>query len=459
MSISIESEQKYGVSRFGSAKFIIEYGYVFVAFIPPILAIWYVEAANVNVVFSDLWGHMHMVDDFLVGNLRPVELFVPHNQNRPIVLNVFLLISAQFDHFMVKNLIYIFLIFQLISYFALLFMLKSANLSKANSQIAVVVLSFLLFSLGQWENYTLAINLVFASTVAFSLLAILAWQSHLSASRGFINLGLTLVLAELATYSMGGGVVIWAVLPIQALLYGMRGPTAKPVSFALLLVAAAISIVVYGRGLPHPVSPQSIVQQLSDPLRSIQFILIEFGSSILGALNNAPVINLDFAIGSVVVAFYLLATVAFFQMSAKERRDRLPIASVMLFALGELALIWLGRGQGELQDAASSRYMTLTNVGLAAVLLLIASRAQNSKVFRAAFFLGCTVCLVATIASDRSEMRMAKYRKGYQKNLRVILEDGVFGDEQLKALQWSVRDDVVDGVATLKKYRLGQFRK
>ena len=438
---------------------VFDYGYILLACLPPALAFWYVRAANTNVVFADLWGHMQMIKHFLEGTLRPEELFLPHNQNRPVILNVVLLISAAANHFMIKNVTYIFLIFQIVSFFALTYMLILANVGKLYFQITAVVISFLLFSLSQWENYTLAINLVFASTVAFSLLAILAWQRHLSGSGGVAAFPLTLLFAELATYSMGGGVVIWAVLPILGLLYGLWGPTSKRVSFAVLLVVAAASLFVYGRGLPHPVSLQSIVQQLSDPVKSIQFILVEFGSSVLGSLNNVVYVGVDQGVGVAIAALYGLAIGSFFLMTAGERRDRLPIFGAMLLALGELALIWLGREQGGLEDAASSRYVTLTSVGAVAALMLIASRAQASIIFRVAFFLACSVCLSASIASGLGEFQMAKYRRSYQQDLRHILETGDIGDDQLRALEWPVREDVVEGLATLKHYRLSQFYK
>src|SRR5208283_4612858 len=67
------------------------------------IAAFDMRQASVDVVFSDTWGYIHMIDGFLSGNFDPAEFFKAHNQNRTAILVVALLTSTRFDHFNQRN--------------------------------------------------------------------------------------------------------------------------------------------------------------------------------------------------------------------------------------------------------------------------------------------------------------------------------------------------------------------
>ena len=164
-------------------------------------------------------------------------------------------------------------------------------------------------------------------------------------------------------------------------------------------------------------------------------------------------------IGAAVCGLFGVAVASLASLGKRELLQRLPIIAILILALGELALIWVGRSDYGLSFAASSRYVTLTNVGALAALVLIACRAAASPLFRVTFLAGCALVVTATVFADCSEIRTAEFRKSYQARLAKILDAGVIGDEELVALNSSKRAEVEQGLETLRKYRLNQFRK
>ena len=78
------------------------------------LAVVHIARASANVVYADTWGHISMVGHFLSGRLFPAELFAPHNQNRPVVLNIILLLSARYDHLNLIHVEYLSVIFAIL---------------------------------------------------------------------------------------------------------------------------------------------------------------------------------------------------------------------------------------------------------------------------------------------------------------------------------------------------------
>ena len=71
------------------------------------VAAGYIRNGAVDVVYSDTWGYLRMVDGFLSGSFDPWEMVRPHNQNRSVVLTAVLLGSALLDHFDQKAIMFL----------------------------------------------------------------------------------------------------------------------------------------------------------------------------------------------------------------------------------------------------------------------------------------------------------------------------------------------------------------
>jgi hypothetical protein len=164
-----------------------------------------------------------MIDGFLSGAFDPSEFLEAHNQGRTAIIVGVLLVSAQFDNFDQNYIEYLIIVFVSITLVNVIYLsyllLKGRLLAKG---VIVLVRSFALFSLAQWENFLLSINVTFFAVVAFSVVSIVAMArcllgqyKRMTAATFF---AVAVVTSELALLSMGGGVVVWVVNLVQIAL-------------------------------------------------------------------------------------------------------------------------------------------------------------------------------------------------------------------------------------------------
>ena len=299
------------------------------------ISVWiaasYIQHASVDVVCSDTWDYMQMIDGFLSGAFDPSEILKAHNQNRTAILVGILLTSAQFDNFNQKNIEYLNLLFVSMTLTNVLYLLYSLFKGRPLARgVITLVSSIALFSLVQWENFLLSINLTFFSTVAFSVTSIvlmaLCLHGQYTQMTAAILFAVAVVMSELALLSMGGGVVVWAVNLVQIslaiVLFQVRALTA-------LLAYLAIAIVAYLWGLE---AGGSLWFLLSHPLKSLAYFMIGTGNSIVGWFSNGSALWLDFLVGLFLNLVFLFVFAHFKRLSLEEQSRSLVLISLSCLA-------------------------------------------------------------------------------------------------------------------------------
>ena len=436
---------------------------IFVVAVAVGIAAFDIAHASVDVVFSDTWGYIRMVDGFLSGAFAPSEILRAHNQNRSAVLVGALLASAKFDHFNQKNIEYLGVVFAsltLANVIYLIFVLfENRPLEKA---IVAEVASLVVFSLVQCENFLLSINFVFFSTVAFSVTSIvvtarcvLGDDSRLTKAGLFVA---AVILSELALLSMGGGVVVWVVNLVQI---GLAIVLFQARAVGALLAYLAVAMVSVGAYLWGLNAGGSLSVLLSKPLEGLAFFVIGTGNSVVGLFvqgsHLGPILWLDFLVGLVLDLILLFVLAYFVSLPRDEKKRSLPLIALILFGVLEQALIAYGRLPLGLSNAATARYSTLTLIAPMVALIFLTLYADVSRVCMTLATLTGLVMLLFTIVSDRNELRIASGRL-YLGNLRQkILLDAKIGEEERRILEWELVSDIQQGNAALKKHRLSFY--
>ena len=289
------------------------------------IAVSYIQHASVDVVCSDTWGYMQMIDGFLSGAFDPSEILRAHNQNRTAIFVGVLLASAQFDNFNQQHIEYVNLLFILITLANFLclsyLLLKGRPLAKG---AITFVSSLALFSLVQWENLLLSINLTFFSTVAFSVTSIVLiaryLQGHYKQMTATVLFVAAVVTSELALLSMGGGVVVWVVNLIQI---GLAIVLFRVRALAALLAYLAVAFVSIGAYLWGLEAGGSVSFLLSHPLVSLAYFTIGTGNSIVGWFSSGPALWLDFLIGLFLSLVFLFVFAHFRRLPREDQRRSL----------------------------------------------------------------------------------------------------------------------------------------
>ena len=423
------------------------------------VAFMYIRLGSVDVVYSDTWGYLRMIDGFLSGAFDPWEIVRPHNQNRSVVLSIALLGSAVVDRFNQKDIMYVSILFVVLNAGSLLFLAyiflraRPVALSMVSAAIGLC-----LFSLIQWENYLLSINFVFFSTVAFSVVAIIAMSRYLTEQPGagaWKTFLAAAILSELALFSMGGGVAVWAVNFVQIALAITLFRV--PASGALTVYGALglASLGLYVRGLD---AGGSLTVALAHPLDALAFFVIGSGNSIVGFFSNAPWLTLDFVVGLALLGVYGYVFVHFARLPRDEQKRSLVLVCLLLLGLVEQALLVYGRLQLGVANAATARYSTLTMVSPAAALLFLTVYAEHSRVCLWLAAIAGTAIVAFALIGDRNEWAMMPARQAYQRNLQELLRRPVIGPEEAIQLEWDRLSDIRDGTESLKRQRLSLFK-
>jgi hypothetical protein len=422
----------------------------------------YIQHASADVVCSDTWEYMQMIGGFLSGAFDPSEIFRAHNQNRPAILVGILLTSAQFDNFNQKNMAYLNILFVLItlatfSYLSYL-LFKRRSLAKGG---IILVSSITLFSLVQSENFLLSINLTFFSTVAFSVTSILLialfLQEQYTQTTAVILFALAVATSELALFSMGGGVVVWAVNLVQI---GLAIVLLQVRAFAAFLAYLAIAIVSIGAYMWGLEVGGSVWLLLSHPLESLAYFIIGTGNSIVGWFSNGPVLWLDFLVGLFLNLVFLFIFAHFGRLPLQEQRRSLVLISLILFGLLEQVLITYGRLSFGVSSAATSRYSTLTVIAPLAALIFLILYADLSQTCRRLAVLTGVTMVIFTVIGDRKQMISAGAMHFYYTSLQqFLLDDKNIGPREQMLLGREPIDVIQKGNEVLRKYRLSFYHR
>jgi len=425
---------------------------------------WYIGTAAVDVVYADTWAYLPTIEHALSGRLSAADLFAAHNQNRTPLLDVVLLASARYDAFDLVHVDYAGPLFIAATGMILLIICRSLFCSR-NTAMAVTFtcVVLLLSSLGQWENLLLPINLVFFATITFSAASVVLVHRYLVDPQPRLLspafLGGT-AMSVLALFCMAGGVVVWVVNSVQIAVSCWLHKTRTGPGVIAYGTAGGLSIAVYLHGLGQQAGGGFA---LSHPQEFGRFLLIGTGNALVGFFRNVPSVQLDLAVGAMLLACYGGVALIWIRLAKADQAATLGLLCLVLLGVGEEALIALGRLPYGARYAAASRYSTLTLVSVAAALIFLAWHAARSRSgVVMAVLLGTAVAAFSMMA-DWNELEMAGARRQYGENLKHILQVGDIGEAEAASLEWGSAQgghlqDIVDGNAFLRRYRLSLYR-
>ena len=223
-----------------------------------------------------------------------------------------------------------------------------------------VLIAVLCFSWVQRENLTQAFQITFFASALLPLAAFAAMARTSAASRssGWFTVATALGVASAAT--MANGVAALPLLACMAVM--LRQPWPR---VALLFACAAIVAAAYFAGYDAPAHYGGIGETLrTSPWRSAQFMLAVLGGPLGVASGSVAAAALA---GTVLIA---LALAAALRWTREPSPPALALIAFAAYAIVSAMAIAGGRLAFGVEYALSSRYLTLSLLGWAAVLVL-----------------------------------------------------------------------------------------
>jgi hypothetical protein len=328
--------------------------YFVLAIVPLLVLIYFVVNYEVNVPYQDQWELVPLLEKSYQGTLSISDLWVQHNEHRPLFPLIIMLVLARFSSW---NLLYELVANIMISagtFLTIIYQLKKTERTINNFRAcwAIPVISIIVFSLSQGENWLwgwqIAIFLnVFAVTVGIVLLANYAAR--------WLYFILALLMGIIATYSFSTGLIYWVIGLLILFLADHPNKRERKLKIIIWVVTLFVIICTYMYKYQKPVTYPFLLLSLSHPIEFIKYVLVYLGAPVcLFWIEGAVFLGLF----GLVVWGYLIWILM--KSQCVKFNVLLPYVGFGLYSIGSAMATGIGRvGMGASQ-ALSPRYVTIS---------------------------------------------------------------------------------------------------
>jgi hypothetical protein len=336
--------------------------------LPVALLFHFIHRYGVDVPLRDEWDAYVLLTfgrmDRGVWRLR--DLFAQHNEHRILLPRLLTLANAALFHWDRRVEMYATACLLVLAA-GVLYRFTRAYWNDAGAPLYFIPVIWTLLTWRQWENLLFGFQVQIALVVAGAVVTFCLLQGARGA-RGMIWPAAATALA--ATYSFAAGLLLWPVGLIQLVLRQVCGAAdEKPRRAAIVIWAAAgaLAWAAYFRGYHAPQAswPHGLGYVLRHPLAAAQYLAILIGAPLSLHFETARTLGV---LVTLLAAFSVAHLVRF---RRAEVAGAGPLLALILFMLASGLTICTGRlGLGALQ-ALSSRYCSVTTLGLVAVYALL----------------------------------------------------------------------------------------
>lgn len=217
---------------------------VFLALCPALFIGRLIARYGVDVPFADEWTWIPFLAGAHQHTLTLVDFFSQHNEHRYFFPKLVLLVLAPLTSGNTKGAMFFSLAITLLTSGGLWYFLCRTVRTSVNKRLLLFgVLNLVLFSPVQAENWTWGYQFVLFFTNLLFVAGVAVAVSRLSRPAKF---GLCFAIAVLATFSFGGGIVLWPLtFPLALLVEPALGKRAKFFWCAGWLCAAVAAVALY----------------------------------------------------------------------------------------------------------------------------------------------------------------------------------------------------------------------
>jgi hypothetical protein len=352
--------------------------------LPVLLLVVLVALWGVNVPFWDQWELVPLFQKFHNGTLGFADFFAQHNEHRILFPRLITFCLAWLTHWNIYYELATSIVLATITFLFLYNMLQRTFAKRGFVLLAACLTSAILFSPLQWESWLWGWQIQWFLNVAglvVSLWALSVWRARLA-----WRFVVAASAATVATYSLASGSFVWVVCLLLFV------PKTSRRWLWLWLITGAGVVSSHYIGYHDPAYHPSKTLFLHEPVTFVKYVVTYISKPV------APDFRLSYLLG-----LFLFGAMLFFgsRLFMARRKDYpLVLPWICLGGYGLLAAIFtaisrLGFG---VEQAYSSRYVTLSNCILLAVCVLLLQCMETKlialKVKRAA---GIVLLMIAVL--------------------------------------------------------------
>ena len=350
------------------------------AFLPALFIARLIARYGVDIPYADEWAWAPFLFKAHQHSLTLVDFFSQHNEHRYFFPKLILLVLAPLTSGNTKGAMFFsFALVVLIS--ALLWYLLSRTVrTSVNKRLLLLgLLNLILFSPVQAENWTWGYQFVLFLTNLLLVAGISVAVSRYSILTKFF---VCLAIAGVATFSFGGGVVLWPVtFPLAVALENRRRRTNKILWLLAWLCAAGALVALYFFHYTKPPYHPPLVA--SSHLVDYFLYITTFLGGHLARADRAESIFLASAFGTLLLCLYLGGLLWTIRARDSGRRKVLPwlsLGSYAVISAGLAAATRIGFGVNQGLDSRYTTFslcMSLAVIGMLAVAMTSRSHRET----------------------------------------------------------------------------------
>ena len=338
---------------------------VLLAIAPALLLIGWINHYAVNVPVGDEWALVPMFEKWSNGQLTFADLYQQHNEHRILLPKVIYLAFGELTHWNLRaEMFFSVALCAATSAGILVLLRRTLDRPWPGTLLLWAAINLLLFSPAQAQNWLWGFQLqMFIPNLC--LIAALVLLGSESAS--WLRLVGALLVVVAATFSFGGGLLLW---PVVALFLLMRGET-KARTGAWLLAGAVVA-AVYFVGYQRVPRPQAVTL-LDYPRYFLTFI----GGGLVRGSERELLLG-PLVAGAVGIATYAAMLLHFVKTGGEAMRNAAPWLAIGPYVIGSAALAAYSRVNWGPAQAMDSRYVTSSAFLYIAVIALAAVAVRHA---------------------------------------------------------------------------------
>lgn len=373
--------------------------------LPGFLTLLYIYQFAVNVPFWDAWSFVPVLRAYEEGRNWLSIIWQPAQPHRLFFPKLIFVIMAQFTSWNIVTQMYI---SHLLAWGSLVILFYLYQRVAQRELWGFVPIAWLIFSLGQWENILWGWQVSIYLQVFTFLLAILLLTSK--------QIVPAILFGIITSYSFFNGLLIW---PIGLLFLLIRRE--KRSFLALWLISSMLTIGFYFINYSFGNTPSP--GGLGNITAFGTFFLANVGAPLGGIeLTLSAVIGIYIFLMLLVVLWQKWQTGHLFQLSEAE----CIAGSLLLFSLGSSLITTAGRiGFGNLGWATSSRYITITSLGIVGIYLLLLHRSSeltNHNLFRSLPATFATLLFIGLATHNANGLRVGVLKYESRTRMKQALQ-------------------------------------
>jgi hypothetical protein len=438
-----------------------------ISIVPIFYLVSVVDHCRVDVPFGDQWDFIPLLEKSYQGEVSFADLTAQHNEHRLLFPRIIMLSLAHLTSWRISAELYTIVLIAIAMFVVFSFQLRSTIKQYKTSNLvwALPVISLIVFSFNQWENWVWGWQVQILLSV-FSVVSGFVLLSAPDTRRWkFIT---AVFLGIVAIYSFANGILYWIIgLAVLCLKPAHRytRKNGKWFDLGIWSISACLVVLSFMINYRAPANHPSMWSFLNQPLEYVQYVFKYIGGALAGPKGA-------FWVGAAGILIYILI-LGWFLYSKLDFQIILPYVAISLYSIGSAMLSGIGRIGFGSDQAMSPRYATFSNLFWVVLVVMFFLLIENMEsgviegILRTSRSLNKTIVysilfIIVGLAVRHSYLGTfyAIERKTYLTPARTeLLKEENQDDELLKRLYPPGAFMVKDKMPILKRLKTSVFRK